>query len=55
MVVAFYLDGVIDDLAKRLASTIGPESTGDYVVTTHHGVSTWRSTGSSFQQGLTYM
>ena len=50
MVVAFYLDGVIDELVDRLASTIPPESTGDYVLTTHHRVFTWRSTESKFRQ-----
>lgn len=42
-VVAFYLDGVVDELAERLASTIRPEPNGDYVLTTHHRVFTWLS------------
>lgn len=42
-VVAFYLDGVVDELAERLASTIAPEPNGDYVLTTHHRVFTWPS------------
>jgi hypothetical protein len=42
-VVGFYLDGVIDDLAERLASTIAPEPDGDYVLTTHQRVFTWPS------------
>ena len=50
MVVAFYLDGVIDELVERLASTLTPESTGDYVLTTHHRVFAWRSTDRKFRQ-----
>jgi Methyltransferase domain len=42
-VVAFYLDGVIDDLVERLAATIAPEPNGDYVLTMHHRVFTWPS------------
>lgn len=42
-VVGFYLDGVVDELAERLATTIAPEPNGDYVLTTHHRVFNWRS------------
>ena len=50
MVIAFYLDGVIDELLEQLASTIAPESTGDYVLTTHHHVFTWRLTDRNFRE-----
>ena len=42
-VVAFYLNGVIDELVERLASTIAPDPNGDHVLTTHHRVFTWPS------------
>jgi hypothetical protein len=42
-VVAFYLDGIVDDLTERLASTIAPEPNGDYVLTMDHRVFTWSS------------
>lgn len=42
-VVAFYLDGVIDDLAERMAATVAAERNGDYVLTMHHRVFTWPS------------
>jgi len=42
-VVAFYLDGVVDELTERLASTIAPEPNGDYVLTMDHRVFTWSS------------
>lgn len=40
-VVAFYLDGVVDELTERLASTIAPQPNGDYVLTMDHRVFTW--------------
>lgn len=39
--VGFYLDGVVDELTQRLASTLAPEPNGDYVLTTGHRVFTW--------------
>ena len=42
-VVAFYLDGVIDDLVERVAATVAAEPNGDYVLTMHHRVFTWPS------------
>ena len=42
-VVSFYLDGVVDELTERLASTIAPEPNGDYVLTMDHRVFTWPS------------
>lgn len=41
-VVAFYLDGVVDELAVQLASTIAPEPNGDYILTMDHRVFTWQ-------------
>jgi hypothetical protein len=40
-VVVFYLDGVVDELTERLASTIAPQPNGDYVLTMDHRVFTW--------------
>ena len=42
-VVSFYLDGVVDELTERLASTIAAEPNGDYVLTMDHRVFTWPS------------
>jgi hypothetical protein len=40
-VAGFYLDGVVDELAERLAFTIAPEPNDEYVLTTDHRVFTW--------------
>ena len=40
-VVSFYLDGVVDELTERLASTITPEPNGEYTLTMDHRVFTW--------------
>jgi hypothetical protein len=40
-VVAFFLDGVVDELTERLASTIASQPNGDYVLTMDHRVFTW--------------
>jgi hypothetical protein len=42
-VVSFYLDGVIDELTERLASTIPPEPNGEYILTMDHRAFTWPS------------
>jgi hypothetical protein len=41
-VVAFFLDGIIDELVERLASVIPREPNGDWVLTTDQRVFTWQ-------------
>lgn len=41
-VVAFFLDGIVDELAEQLASTIAPEPSGEYILTMDHRVFTWQ-------------